>query len=262
MACTLAKFRLWIALLGIAWVLGAYPAWALAVPPLEGRINDHAGILSSAARTALEERLAQFETKTGHQLAVLTIPSLEGDAIEDFSIRVVENWKLGKKGKDDGVLVLVVSKDRKMRIEVGYGLEGDLPDATAGRIIRDIMVPQFKLGDFEHGIAGAIDAIIAKTGGAAAGAPQSTLAKKPLGTAGTVLSVLFRLAFFGIFAVILLFVLLSNRLGRGGRRSLYYGGFIGGGLGGGFRSGGSGFGGGGFSGGGGGFGGGGASGDW
>jgi uncharacterized protein len=238
------------------------PSFALQVPPLEGRINDRAALLSPAIKQRLTERLVAYENATGHQLAVLTIPSLEGDPIEDFSIRVVESWKLGKKSKDDGILVLVVYKDRKMRIEVGYGLEGELPDAAAGRIVRDVMVPRFRSGDYEGGIAAAVDAVIQKTGGQAAtsatpsDAPRNGTPARPLGLLGRILSGLFKLAFFGIFGFIFLIVWLLNRLG--GRRS---GGmfFSGGGYGGGS---GGGFGGGGFSGGGGGFGGGGASGGW
>jgi uncharacterized protein len=242
-----------------AVLLFAKSAFALAVPPLEGRINDQAQLLSAPAQQQLTARLVDYENKTGHQLAVLTIPSLEGDPIEDFSIRVVEAWKLGKKGKDDGVLVLVVSKDHKMRIDVGYGLEGELPDVTAGRIVKDIMAPRFRSGDYAGGIAAAVDAIILKTGGQASNGDntdplRAAAPARPLGLLGRILAGLFKLAFFGIFGGIFLIIWLFNRFGgpRGG--GMYFGGGYGGG-GGGFDSGG-------FSGGGGGFGGGGASGDW
>ena len=233
---------------------------ALEVPPLQGRINDRAELLSPSTESALSDRLVNYEKTTGHQLALLTIPSLDGDPLEDFSIRVVEAWKLGKKGKDDGVLVLVVSKDRKMRIEVGYGLEGELTDATAGRIVSDVMAPRFRNGDYEGGIAAALDAIMLRTGGqASASSPADPLASakpsKPLGLLGRIVSGLVKFVFFGIFGFMFLFVWLINRFG--GRRSggMFYGGGFGGGNSGGF-------GGGGFSGGGGGFGGGGASGSW
>ena len=233
--------------------------WAIQVPPLEGRINDTANILSPATEQRLNARLLEYERTTAHQLAVLTIASLQGDPVEDFSLRVVETWKLGKKGRDDGVLILVATQDRKMRIEVGYGLEGDLPDAIASRIVRDVMAPRFRAGDFEGGVTGAVNAVIAKTGGAAdvtsdAERPTTEKVPRPLGALGRGLSLLLKLAFFGVFGVALLFILLANRFGgpRGGL-------FIGGG-----RFGGSsgGLGGGGFSGGGGSFGGGGASGNW
>jgi uncharacterized protein len=259
----LNNLRLWTALLALlAIVLHARFGFALQVPPLQGPVSDHAELLSPATEQSLTERLANYETKTGHQLAVLTIPSLEGDPVEDFSIRVVENWKLGKKGKDDGILLLVAAKEHKMRIEVGYGLEGDLPDIVAGRIVRDVMAPHFKRGDYDGGVSTAVDSIIEKTGGGvaqtAAGQPQAVAPKKPLGPVARLLSWVFKFAFFGIFALVLLFVLFINLFTP--RRRYYGGGYFGGG---GFGGGGfSGGGGGGFSGGGGGFGGGGASGDW
>ncbi len=245
---------------GLAVLLFAQNAFALAVPPLEGRINDRAELLSVSVEQQLTARLIDYERTTGHQLAVLTIPSLEGDPIEDFSIHVVEAWKLGKKGKDDGVLVLVVSKDRKMRIEVGYGLEGDLPDVAAGRIVKDVMAPRFRSGDFAGGIAAAVDAVILKTGGqASSGAPtdgsRAEPPARPLGLLGRIIAGLFKLAFFGIFGGIFLFIWLINRFGGPRRGGMFLGGGYGGGGGGGFDSGG-------FSGGGGGFGGGGASGSW
>jgi uncharacterized protein len=255
----------------VAITFATWHAQAFEVPPLEGRVNDRAGLLSAATEQRLTQRLAAHEQATGAQLAILTVDSLGGVPIEDYSIRVVESWKLGKKGKDDGVLILVAKSDRKMRIEVGYGLEGTLPDITAGRIVRDVMAPRFRQGDYEGGIAQAVEAVIGKTGGTvdpSAGLSASpstntdrgqpdTSAKptkaKPTGILGFVLSIVFgliKLAFFGIFIVVFL---IFSFLGRGGRRG--GGGFyIGGGGGGG--------GGGGFSGGGGSFGGGGASGDW
>jgi uncharacterized protein len=259
MAAVVHRGRHWpIFLWVVAAMLFAHSSFALSVPPLQGRINDQAALLSPAAQQQITERLLAYEKATGHQLAVLTIPTLDGDPIEDFSIRVVEAWKLGKKGKDDGVLILVVVKDRKMRIEVGYGLEGELPDAVAGRIVRDVMTPRFRTGDYAGGIAAAVDAVIVKTGGpASTSAPSDATAverpSRPLGLFGRIISGLFKLVFFGLFGIVFLFVFLINRFGgtRGG--GMYFGGGYGGG--------GSG-GGGGFSGGGGGFGGGGASGSW
>ena len=133
---------------------------ALDVPPLRGRINDYAAVLPSDRAQALESRLAAFEKETGHQVAVLTVPSLEGDALEDFSIRVAEAWKLGKKGFDNGAILLVAQKDRKLRIEVGYGLEGVLPDAIANRIVQEVIVPRFREGDFPGGIEAGLNAIL------------------------------------------------------------------------------------------------------
>lgn len=138
---------------------------ALEVPPLRGRVNDLAGLIPPNRVRALEERLASFEKETGHQIAVLTIPSLEGENREEFSIRVAETWKLGRTGFDNGVLLLIARIDRQLRIEVGYGLEGVLPDALASRIVREIIVPSFRANDFAGGIEAGIDAIMRATRG-------------------------------------------------------------------------------------------------
>jgi uncharacterized protein len=140
-------------------------AFALDVPPLRARVNDLAGMLSPEAAQALEQRLAAFEQETGHQIAVLTIPSLEGDAIENFSIRVAEAWKIGKKGFDNGAILVIAQKEKQLRIEVGYGLEGVLPDAIASRIIREVIVPRFRDGDFSGGIVAGVSAILQVTKG-------------------------------------------------------------------------------------------------
>src|SRR5438552_3922646 len=113
----------------------------------------------------LEDRLSSFESETGHQVAVLTIPSLKGDALEDFSIRVAENWKIGQKGFDNGAILLVAQKEHKLRIEVGYGLEGVLPDAIANRIISEIIVPRFRENDYSGGIEAGVNAILQVTKG-------------------------------------------------------------------------------------------------
>jgi uncharacterized protein len=123
------------------------------VPYLTGRITDNAQLLSTEVNRSLSDSLQAHEKRTGNQIAVLTIPTLDGENIEDYAVRVFESWKLGQKDKDNGVLIVVVPKDRRMRIEVGYGLEGTLTDAAAGRIIQLVMTPKFKNGDFEGGIA-------------------------------------------------------------------------------------------------------------
>lgn len=143
----------------------AVTAGALDVPYLSGRVNDQAMMLEDTFEGQLEEQLRLLEEETGAQVAVLTIASLEGDPIEDFSIRVVQTWKLGREGVDDGVLLLVARDDRRMRIEVGYGLEGALTDAQAGRIIDGLMTPRFREGDFEGGVGAAVDAISAAVRG-------------------------------------------------------------------------------------------------
>src|SRR5262249_34191838 len=137
----------------------AAPALAIDAPPLKGRVNDYAGLLPRDREAALEQKLAQFENTTGHQIAVLTIPSLEGEDIEGFGIKVADKWKIGQKGFDNGAILIIAPKDRRLRIEVGYGLEGVLPDAIANRIIQEIIVPRFKAGDYPGGIEAGVDAI-------------------------------------------------------------------------------------------------------
>lgn len=258
----------------------------VAVPPLTARVTDLTGTLTPEQRAALESRLQAFETQKGSQIAVLIVPTTQPEAIEQYSIRVVEQWKLGRKKVDDGVLLLVAKDDHKLRIEVGYGLEGTLPDVIAKRIVADDIAPHFKQGDFYGGIVAGVTRIIAVIQGEALPAPQKKTSNN------SSLESYFPFLLFGAlvggallrnilgsfpgalvnggligFAVMLLgggmlFALLLGVMafafalgsGRGGVFSSL-GGFGGGG---GFSSGGSG----GFSGGGGGFGGGGASGDW
>jgi len=153
-------------------VAAALTSVALEVPYLSGRVNDQADLLDAAYENQLEERLQALEAETGAQVAVLTIGSLEGDSIEDFAIRVVETWKLGREGVDDGVLILIARDDRRMRIEVGYGLEGALTDAQAGRIIDQLMAPRFREGDFDGGVGAAVDAVAAAVRGEALELPE------------------------------------------------------------------------------------------
>lgn len=122
------------------------------IPYLTGRVNDNAQILSESARILLSEKLKEHEERTTNQVVVLTIPSLEGESIEDYSNKVFNEWKLGQKDKDNGILIVVVPNEKRMRIEVGYGLEGSMTDLMASRIIREIMTPRFREGDFDGGI--------------------------------------------------------------------------------------------------------------
>jgi uncharacterized protein len=228
----------------------ALTAQALDVPRLTGYVNDEAGLLSAAERTALEQKLDAYEKQSGQQFALLTIPTLDGDALESFSIRVVEQWKLGKKGKDDGLLLLVVRDDHKLRIEVGYGLEGEITDAFSSRVIRDVIAPAFRAGAPAQGINAAFDALIIKASGKEPPLPQPARAQRRPNNYAPI-----------VFAIILLLSLIGG--GRGGRRRRIAPFFLP--MGGGFGGGGgrSSGGGGGFGGGGGGsFGGGGASGGW
>ena len=137
----------------------------LKVPKLNRRVTDMAGLLTPSQINFLERKLARFERETSNQIAILILPSLEGENIEDFSIRVVEKNKIGQKGRDNGVLFLIALKERKMRIEVGYGLEGALPDALADQILRRIVAPEFRRGNYFEGINAGVDAIISATKG-------------------------------------------------------------------------------------------------
>ncbi len=138
----------------------AFLAHALDVPPLTGRVVDLADVLPNTTVESLTAQLAAHESKSSDQVAVLTIPSLEGDSLEDFSHRVATTWKLGQKGMDNGVLLLVVIQERKVRIEVGYGLEGVLTDARSAQIIRNEIVPRFRTGDMAGGVTLGVQAIV------------------------------------------------------------------------------------------------------
>jgi uncharacterized protein len=152
---------IWLLMLAVVWNLAwSQNAWALQVPPLKGRVNDYAGLLSSGTAGQLEAALAELERTDSTQIVLLTISSLEGDSLEEFSIRMVEQWQIGRKSKDNGALLLVAKNDRKIRIEVGYGLEGKLTDLVSGRIIRDVIAPQFKMGRFDQGIIDGIAAMV------------------------------------------------------------------------------------------------------
>ena len=146
--------------LGLLLVGSPNPAKALEVPQYQGYVTDLAGMISPGERQRLEQMLLAFEQSDSTQIAVLTIPSLEGEALEDFGIRTVETWKIGQKGKDNGVLLLVSKGDRKVRIEVGRGLEGVLTDLLAGRIVDQIITPRFKAGQLDEGFDAGISAII------------------------------------------------------------------------------------------------------
>lgn len=145
------------------FLLGLLPWAAVAevpVPPLEQRVTDLTATLTAEQQRAIEARLAAFEQRKGSQVALLIVPSTQPEDIAQFGIRVAEQWKLGRKGIDDGVLLLVAKQDRALRIEVGYGLEGALNDATTKRIIEEFILPAFKQGDFAGGIDAGIDRIL------------------------------------------------------------------------------------------------------
>jgi uncharacterized protein len=133
----------------------------VAVPPLRSPVTDLTQTLTQEQRSALENRLREFEARKGSQVAVLLVPTTQPEAIEQYSIRVAEQWKLGRKGVDDGVLLLVAKNDRAVRIEVGYGLEGALPDVIANRIVNQVIVPRFRSGNFAGGIEEGVSRIMA-----------------------------------------------------------------------------------------------------
>lgn len=144
----------------IAFALAAFTAFAVDVPFLTGRVTDNAQILSDETRKAVTANLKAHEEKTTNQIAVLTVPTLDGVSIEEYAVTVFNTWKLGQKGKDNGVLLIVAPKDRKLRIEVGYGLEGTMTDGIAGSIIRNAITPFFKNNDYDRGIDEGVRAII------------------------------------------------------------------------------------------------------
>ncbi|HWA46915.1 MAG TPA: TPM domain-containing protein [Dongiaceae bacterium] len=238
-------------------IVGAATALAadIAIPALTGRVVDQAGILSSSDEASLSGKLAALEKKTTIQLVVVTLSSLQSRTIEEWGLALGRGWGIGQAGKNNGVLLIVAPKERELRIEVGYGLEGDLPDATADSIIRNVIVPRFKAGNMVGGINDGVDAIGRALAGEPLALPTSRPASKKESPIGAV-AVLFFLVF--------IFIVSHVRYGRRRRPGGYYpaGWYWSSGSGGPRSSGWSSGGGGGFSGGGGSFGGGGASGRW
>ncbi|WP_371142774.1 TPM domain-containing protein [Burkholderia cepacia] len=166
-------FRLAMAFALALFVLGGPCARADAViPPLTSRVTDVTGTLTGDQLVSLETMSRAFEAKRGTQISVLVVSTTEPETIEQYSMRVVEQWKLGRKNIDDGVLLIVAKNDRALRIEVGYGLEGVLTDATSSRIINEAIVPRFRNGDFYGGIMAGLDAIMRVTSGEPLAPPQ------------------------------------------------------------------------------------------
>jgi len=280
----------------LALLVFAASALALEPPALRGHVNDYAALLSPSAVAQLEQQLQELEKSDSTQVVVLTVPSLEGDSLEDFSIRVAEKWRIGQQGVDNGVILLVSKAEHKIRIEVGRGLEGKLTDLISGRIIRSDMAPKFKANDFDGGVAAGVNSIIAVVRGeykapvqkdlrhggksappvyallvflAVAVVFSSSFSRYLSGVVGAVgLPIIGWLSFPGLAIAILaglavggfIFgLLLALLFGGGGGGGFFGGPFIGGGY---YGGGGGGGDSGDFSGGGGDFGGGGASGDW
>ncbi len=219
---------------------------AFDVPTLTGPVVDQANVISPSDQAYLDRLIRRVYETSGVQLQVLTVASLNGEPIEQASIQVTDKWRIGKKGEDKGVLLMLSTGDHRVRIEVGRGLEGDLPDIDAVRIIRNVIIPNFQDNDYSHGIVAGVQTIASIVAPETGAAPQTHKRKLKGDDFVAVLFILF-----------ILFSIIVNSFGR--RRGFGGGGFWGGGFGGGGFGGG---GGGGWSGGGGGFAGGGASGDW
>lgn len=179
---------------------------ALEVPFLAGRVNDLAGLLPPEDHRRLEEKLAALEQATGAQMAVLTLPSLEGENLEDFSLKVAETWRLGREDHDDGVLLLIAVQERGMRLEVGYGLEEQIPDLVARRVLDDHLRPRFRAGDFPGGIEAGIDVVSARLlGEEEPPAPASLHDSPEVSTTEVVIMGLVFVAVVGVFSTIAVF---------------------------------------------------------
>lgn len=274
----MARYLL-IALFSLLPLLG----WAealLPLPTLSNRVVDSTGTLSATEITALSQQLATLEQNKGSQIAIVVLPSTQPESIEQFGIRLADAWKIGRQGVDDGVIILVAKDDRQMRIEVGYGLEGAIPDAVAKRIIDEHMTPRFRAGDFAGGLQIAVELLSKAIDGEALPAPKAkeskvdesywdsemllvlfvflaSAARKLFGILGAIgIAVLAGIAawfVFGSLIIALIAALLTFgasflRPGRGGGGGGFGGGSSGGRSGGGFSGGGGRFGGGGASG--------------
>lgn len=272
-------------LLLVLWLGAPWATAEVPVPPLRAHVTDFTNTLDPAQRSALEQTLSDFEAKHGAQIAVLIVPTTAPETIEQYSIRVAEQWKLGRKGIDDGVLLLVAKQDRALRIEVGYGLEGVIPDAIANRVVEDVIVPYFKRGDYVGGIQAGVQQLMHLIEGEPLPPPErgrvagNTEANLPLLIVGALAVGLLLRAMFGrlfgggltgvgvgvlawwmfgsllfglLVGVFAFFFLLGGGggffPGPGGWGSSPRGGWGGGGFGGGMSGGGGGFGGGGASG--------------
>lgn len=165
-------FKITIAVL--LFIVLTPPSFALSIPPQpDGYVTDQVGILSPQTKAELENSLRNFENETSDQIVVAIFQNLEGESLEDFSIRLAEKWKIGQKGKDNGVILLIFTENHKLRIEVGYGLEGVLPDILAEQIIRNKITPSFRQGDFNTGVLQGIEAIKQSIVGEFKGEPVS-----------------------------------------------------------------------------------------
>ncbi|MBP6020349.1 MAG: YgcG family protein [Burkholderiaceae bacterium] len=281
-AATAVQQRFWLsravycvlAVLLLAFSLTAVQAAPLAIPPFTGWVVDQTNTLDASTKAELEQRLAELDKTKGAQVAVLVVPTTGEDTIESYAVRAFQQWRLGRKSVDDGVLLVVAKDDRKLRIETGYGLEGAITDLSAGRIIREQITPRFRVNDYAGGIVAGVDSLVALVNGEDLPAPvaSSNSADQdespwfmvlpllaislflPVGAASLFVGVFAGIAFgslaIGIAVAIgaLILGLIGKVLGVGGkgnsgrasRRGGALGGLGGGGFGGGFGGGGGG----------------------
>jgi uncharacterized protein len=255
--------RRWLGLVAAGVLLAGFTSASaeVAVPPLKGRVTDLTGTLSAQQLQDLESRLAAFERAKGSQIAVLVLPSTQPETIEEYSIRVADAWKIGRARVGDGVILIVAKNDRKLRVEVGRGLEGAIPDAVAKRVVSDVIAPHFRSGDFYGGVAARTGALMKLIEGEPLPVPPAASGALDRGFDFlTIAALIAAVLIFGFVGV--LFALAAGSPRSRGWSSGSRGGWSTGGWSGGDFGGGGFGGGGGFSGGGGDFGGGGASGSW
>jgi uncharacterized protein len=187
----------------------------VAVPQLAARVTDLTGTLSGEAVNRIEAKLAAFEAKKGSQIAVLIVPTTQPEEIEQYGIRVGDQWKLGRKEVEDGAILLVAKNDRRVRIEVGHGLEGALPDAIANRIITDTITPRFKLGDYDGGVEAGVDRIVSVVNGEPLPEPDKKWERHGSGL-GNALPLLFVVVFVAAGVLRSVFGRLFGSLATGG----------------------------------------------
>ena len=194
-------------LLIVVIISAALPLAALDVPPLKGHVNDYANMLKDPTSAPyLENKLAEFEKNDSTQIVVLTIPTLKGEPIEEYSMKVAETWKIGQKKLDNGVIFLIAKQDRKMRIEVGYGLEGRLTDLYAGRIIDDDVKPHFRKDEYDLGILMGASGIMQAVKGEYRGMAEDPSVEKPFWTE---LTIIMFSVFGGMGLIILVIIILA-----------------------------------------------------
>lgn len=219
--------RRWLLSLFIIFAIGIPKIFAATgIPVPVGHVNDFAGVLSSVEKQTLEDSLVTYEKDTGNEIAIALIRSLEGDTVEEKAVRLFEEWKIGKKGKDNGILFLAAIDDRKMRIEVGYGLEPLLTDGQAGEIIRNSIAPEFKKNNYVAGITAGVAAIQAQLSGSPIENNTTSTTSDKDTMSGNLMVIIILVVLFCLQGI---FVYCCSFLARS--KSIWLGGLVGGGLG-------------------------------